>query len=114
SDMPWVAYDGNRVEFDEKTGRMEAARVKDQPTWLINTRTGISPRDLRWAVTSDLFMSGWAAIGFELGADGLPADALHIPRALWALEDDGTIKVNAKIDARYRQRVVPIRLGYGS
>ncbi|GAA3948870.1 hypothetical protein [Microbacterium soli] len=100
ADMPWFTYQGD-------------TRKADQPEWLTNTKTGIPPYDLRWAVCSDLFMSGWAAIGFELGADGLPADALHIPRALWSLDPDGGIRVNAKIDPRYRQRVVPIRLGYG-
>ncbi len=100
ADMPWFTYQGD-------------TRKADQPTWLTNTKTGIPPYDLRWAVTSDLFMSGWAAIGFELGSDGLPADALHIPRALWKLTPDGQINVNASIDSRFLQRVVPIRLGYG-
>lgn len=100
ADMPWATYQGD-------------TRKADQPEWLTNTKTGIPPYDLRWAVTSDLFMSGWAAIGFELGADGLPVDALHIPRALWNIGPDGSIQINAQIDPRYRQRVVPIRLGYG-
>ncbi|MFE6733421.1 hypothetical protein [Microbacterium sp. NPDC057650] len=101
ADMPWFAYDGD-------------TRLTDQPEWLVNTATGIPPRDLRWAVTSDLFLSGWAAIGFKLGPDNLPVDALHIPRALWTLENDGTITVNAAVNRDYLQRVVPIRLGYGS
>lgn len=100
ADMPWFAYDGD-------------TRKADQPGWLTNTKTGIPPYDLRWAVTSDLFMHGWAAIGFELGADGLPVDALHIPRALWSIDNDGNIQINATINPKYRQRVVPIRLGYG-
>ncbi|MGB3375923.1 MAG: hypothetical protein WBA87_12405 [Microbacterium sp.] len=100
ADMPWFTYQGD-------------TRKADQPDWLTNTRTGIPPYDLRWAVTSDLFMHGWAAIGFELGADGLPVDALHIPRALWWIGKDASIQVNAQIDPRYRQRVVPIRVGYG-
>jgi len=113
ADMPWVAYDGNRMVKNAETGELEPTRLEQQPEWLTNTKTGIPPYDLRWAVASDLFMSGWAAIGFELGSDGLPVDALHIPRALWNLEPDGTVMINAKIPARYRQRVVPIRLGYG-
>lgn len=100
ADMPWFTYQGD-------------TRKADQPGWLTNTKTGIPPYDLRWAVTSDLLMSGWAAIGFHLGSDGLPVDALHIPRALWKLEQDGTINVNATLDSRFLQRVVPIRLGYG-
>ncbi|HWU29830.1 MAG TPA: hypothetical protein VN041_12185 [Microbacterium sp.] len=113
ADMPWVAYDGTRMVEDPDTGELVPTRLEKQPEWLTNTKTGIPPYDLRWAVASDLFMSGWAAIGFELGTDRLPVDALHIPRALWNIGDDGTITVNARIDARYRQRVVPIRLGYG-
>jgi hypothetical protein len=101
ADMAWLQHEGD-------------TQLADQPDWLVTTRSGIPPRDLRWAVTSDLFMSGWAAIGFELGADGMPADAIHIPRALWSIEDDGTIKVSTKVSPTYRQRVVPIRLGYGS
>lgn len=113
ADMPWVAYDGTRMVHDPDTGELVPTRLEQQPEWLTNTKTGIPPYDLRWAVASDLFMSGWAAIGFELGSDGLPVDALHIPRALWNLDPDGTIRINAQIDPRYRQRVVPIRLGYG-
>ena len=112
--MPWFAHDGNNMVEDPTTGELVAPRLKTQPAWLTNSQTGIPPYDLRWAVTSDMFMSGWGAIGFELGRDGLPADALHIPRVMWKIEDDGTIRVNAKINPKYRQRVVPIRLGYGS
>lgn len=113
ADMPWIAYDGTRMVRNPDTGELEPTRLEQQPEWLTNTKTGIPPYDLRWAVASDLFMHGWAAVGFELGADRLPIDALHIPRALWSIDKAGAIHVNATIDARYRQRVVPIRLGYG-
>jgi hypothetical protein len=100
ADMRWVQHDGD-VQLDP------------QPRWLVNSQIGVPPRDLRWSVVSDLFMSGWAAIGFKI-AGGQPADAIHIPRALWSLEDDGRIMVKTTIPAEYRQRVIPIRLGYGS
>lgn len=101
ADMPWFEYEGD-------------TRSAKQPEWLVTTATGIPPRDLRWAVTSDLFLSGWAAIGFKLGTDGLPVDAMHIPRGLWSIDDDGTIHVVKRFPSEYRHRVVPIRLGYGS
>jgi hypothetical protein len=87
--------------------------VTPQPRWLVSNELGLPPRDLRWGVVSDLFMHGWAAIGFSL-AGGQPADAMHIPRGLWSIENDGSIRVKTTIPAEYRQRVVPIRLGYGS
>lgn len=101
ADMPWVQHDG-------------ATPLSDQPDWLVTTASGIPPYDLRWAVVSDLFMSGWAAIGFQLGGDRTPVDAIHIPKGSWSLDNDGTIRVKSTVPANYRQLVVPIRLGYGS
>lgn len=100
--LPWAQYDG-------------ATRLAVQPEWLVNTRTGVPPRALRWGVYSDLFMTGWAVIGFELGADGQPIDALHIPQGFWTInQQTGAVDVDARIKPRYQQRVVPIDLGYGS
>lgn len=99
ADMPWFQADEN-------------GRTKDQPEWLTNTATGIPPRDLRWGVASDLFMSGWAVIGFHKVGDTI-VDALHIPAGMWAIKD-GQLEVSTKIDPRFRSLVVPIRLGYGS
>lgn len=101
ADMPWVQHD-------------HETPLAEQPKWLVTSETGIPPRDLRWGVVSDLFMSGWAAIGFSLDGSRRPTDALHIPKALWSLEDDGTIRVKTSIPEKHRQLVVPIRLGYGS
>lgn len=99
--MQWKQYDN-------------AAQLAAQPTWLVNSQTGIAPRNLRWGVVSDLFMGGWAVIGFELGEDGYPIDALHIPAGWWTVETDGTITVNDAVAPRFRQRVIAISLGYGS
>jgi len=99
ADMPWFQADEN-------------GRTSDQPKWLTTTSTGIPPRDLRWAVASDLFMGGWAVIGFQRNGAEI-VDALHIPAGMWTIKD-GALEVSTKIDARYRQLVVPIRLGYGS
>ena len=99
--QPWVQYQrGNRLD--------------PQPSWLTTTQTGVSPRHLRFGVVSDMFCYGSAVIGFELGEDGLPIDALHVPYGWWEVEQEtGQIKAE-KIAPRYRQRLVWLQLGYGS
>jgi hypothetical protein len=98
------------VEFYE----MEAAtRVADQPGWLTNGASGVSPYHRRYGVGSDLFFWGWACVGFTADM----SDALHIPFGLWRIEDDGTVwidpdKINGKW-APYRAKPVVIPLGYG-
>lgn len=100
--MPWRQYD-------------ETGETPDQPAWLTNTQSGVAPRNLRYGVVGDLFLHGWAVIGFELGADGYPVDALHIPFGWWSInKQTGAIDVDPAVAARYRQRVVAIPLGYGS
>lgn len=100
--MPWRQYDAN-------------GETAEQPTWLVNSQSGIAPRSLRYGVVGDLFMHGWAVIGFELGTDGYPVDALHIPFGWWSMDrQTGEISVDAAVAPRYRQRVVAIPLGYGS
>lgn len=99
--MPWVAYDGD-------------ARLKDQPDWLVTSSSGVAPRHLRWGVASDSYAYGAALVGFKLGADGMPADALHIPFGMWKLDDNNVIQVSTDIPADYRQHVVWLPLGYGS
>lgn len=100
--MPWRQYDEN-------------GETSVQPRWLVNSSSGIAPRNLRYGVIGDLFLHGWAVIGFELGEDGYPADALHIPAGWWTLDKQtGNITVDAAVPARFKQRVVAIPLGYGS
>lgn len=100
--MPWRQY---------TAGVLSA----EQPQWLSTSSTGIAPRNLRWAVASDLFMSGWAAIAFHLGDDGLPDDALHIPIGSWGVDDYGRpVVTNADVPVAFRASVVAIQLGYGS
>lgn len=88
-------------------------RVNDQPKWLTNGSSGVSPYHRRFGVGSDLFFWGWACVGFT---DDL-SDALHIPFGLWRIEDDGTVwidpdKISGKW-AKYRARPVVIPLGFG-
>lgn len=100
--MPWRQYDEN-------------GETPEQPEWLVNSHSGIAPRSLRYGVVGDLFMHGWAVIGCQLGENGYPVDAIHIPHGWWTMNTaTGAIDVNPAIDARYRQRVVAIPLGYGS
>lgn len=103
SRMPWVQYSAG------------GTRLGTQPDWLVTSKSGVSPRHLRWGVASDQFAHGIAAIGFELDADGAyPVDALHIPVGMWEIAADNTVRVSTAIQPQYRQRVVVIPLGYGS
>ncbi|KQR86835.1 hypothetical protein [Microbacterium sp. Leaf179] len=101
---PWRQYDGD-------------AEVTDQPGWLVNSGSGVGPRALRWGVASDLFMNGWAAIGFAMDGETIN-DALHLPFGWWEVAADGTVKVSDQklglVPARYTHRIVAIPLGYGS
>lgn len=100
--MPWRLYDGD-------------SEVAEQPQWLVNSQSGIAPRSLRYGVVGDLFMHGWAVIGFQLGEDRKPIDALHIPRGWWTFnQQTGEIVVDQAVKPQYRQLVVAIPLGYGS
>lgn len=101
--MPWVQYEAG------------GKRIAEQPAWLTTTKSGVSPRHLRWGVASDQFAHGAAAIGFQLDDRGeQPVDALHIPVGMWQITPDNKIRVSTAIEPQYRERVVVIPLGYGS
>jgi hypothetical protein len=99
--MPWVQHEG-------------PTPLADQPDWLVTTKTGVAPQQLRWGVASDSFAYGAAVVGFELDNTGAIIDALHIPFSMWELSPEGSLKISTKIPERYRMRVVWIPLGYGS
>lgn len=83
----------------------------DQPAWINNSASGISPF-IRWTgCVRDLFFYGWALLGAELGADGLPRDLMHIPRKLWSTDSEGKITVDDTVPTKYRQRLILIPLG---
>lgn len=97
--MPLVAQEG-------------ANPVATQPAWLSNSASGISPYHRMHGVIADLFWDGWAAVGFELGDDDLPIDALHIPAGYWRVDQQtGQVSVDERIPTEYRQRVILIPLG---
>lgn len=89
-----------------------AVRLAEQPAWLSTSQSGRSPY-LRWMdVTSDLFWWRWALLAAELGPDGYPVDAIHVPRGYWSADANGDIQVDENIvPARYRDRFIAIDLG---
>lgn len=98
-------------QYSDKT------EVTEQPGWLVTSRSGVGPRALRWGVASDLFMNGWAAIGFQLDGERI-VDALHLPFGWWEVTADGKVQVTDQkaglVPERYTHRIVAIPLGYGS
>lgn len=84
-------------------------RTDDQPEWLTNSRSGVSPYHMKYGIASDLFFNGWACIGFTAGF----TDAMHIPYGMWGIDADGYITVTETIPEQYRAYPVAIPLGYG-
>ncbi|WP_133177896.1 hypothetical protein [Microbacterium testaceum] len=83
----------------------------EQPLWVNNSASGIPPF-MRWTgCVKDLFLFGWALLGAELGADGLPVDLIHVPRDLWDMDSDGKVQVKESVPANYTQRLILIQLG---
>lgn len=82
----------------------------EQPQWLGNSQSGVSPYHRKYGIGSDLFFNGWAAVGFTEDK----TDALHIPFGAWSVRSDGTIDVDeAIVPSHYTAHVVAIPLGYG-
>ena len=89
-----------------------ATLAPEQPAWLSNTASGIAPYNRMAGIVSDLFWTGWAALGCELGPDGLPVDAIHVPTGFWSTDPQtGELKIDDRIPAKYRQHIVAIPLG---
>ena len=85
--------------------------VAQQPLWVTNSASGISPYIRAKGTVKDLFLYGWALWGAELGDDDLPHDFMHIPRDFWSVGPEGSINVDESIPTKYRQRLVLIPLG---
>ncbi|WP_341941734.1 hypothetical protein [Microbacterium sp. LWH10-1.2] len=91
----------------------DGVEAEDQPLWISNSASGISPF-IRWnGVVRDLFLHGSAVLGCELDAFGLPRDMIHIPREHWEINrETGQVEADpAVIPARYRQRLIYVPLG---
>lgn len=94
------------LQFYEMDGD---ARAAEQPGWLTNSASGISPYHRMYGITSDLFMSGWACIAFTEDM----SDAVHVPMGWWGVDNAGEpVITNTAVPARY-SRPVAISLGYG-
>lgn len=85
-------------------------RELDQPGWLTNSASGVSPYHRMFGLTSDLFMTGWACLSFTADM----SDALHIPYGLWSVDQSaGRVVVDESVPAEYRANPVVIPLGFG-
>jgi hypothetical protein len=85
-------------------------RVENQPAWLTNSNSGVSPYHRMFGLVSDMFMTGWGCLGFTADM----TDCMHIPAGHWGVDSTGTITIADTIPAAYRARPVAIPLGYGS
>lgn len=89
-----------------------AVMTTPQPKWLTWSDSGVSPYHRTLGLVTDLYWYGWAVLGCELDADDGVADALHVPYGYWTVDQTtGEIRIDGRIEARYRQRVVAIPLG---
>ena len=91
----------------------DGVEATEQPAWVSNSASGVSPY-IRWVgVVRDLFLHGAAVLGAELDAFGLPRDLIHIPRAHWDINrETGAVEADPNvIPANYRQRLIYIPLG---
>lgn len=86
-------------------------RTKDQPRWLVNSDSGVSPYHRAFGMASDWFFNGWTCLGFTADM----TDALHIPFGMWNVDPaTGAVVVESEdIDAKYKAHLVAIPLGYG-
>lgn len=85
-------------------------RVAEQPEWLTNSHSGVSPYHRMVGLGSDLFFNGWGCLGFNSDM----SDCLHVPFGLWTVRDDGSIQIDERhVPGEYRARPVAIPVGYG-
>lgn len=95
--LSWYDWDGD-------------VRAPEQPSWLTNSDSGVSPYHRMFGVTSDLFMCGWACISFTADM----TDAMHVPYGLWHVDEStGRVVVADSVPTAYRAKPIVIPLGYG-
>lgn len=85
------------------------ARVAEQPAWLTSSNSGMSPYLRNKGVVSDLFMRGWACLGFNADM----TDCIHVPEGFWGVNDNGDLAIDERMPAEYRAKPIAIDLGYG-
>lgn len=81
----------------------------EQPEWLTNSRSGVSPYHRMYGLGSDFFFTGWGCLGFTADM----TDCMHIPYGMWALENGVPVVTNDAVPAEYAARPVVIPVGYG-
>lgn len=98
ADIPFFEMDG-----DERT--------TEQPKWLTNSASGVSPYHRMFGAASDWFFNGWACFGFTEDKD----DCLHIPYGMWKMDPEtGVIFVESdRVDEKYKAHLVAVPLGFG-
>lgn len=87
-------------------------RAEVQPRFLYDTDdVTLSPYLRTVGMVTDLFLHGIALLGAYDGEDGLPADAIHIPREFWTINNQGQIEIDERIDKKYHAHPILIPLG---
>ncbi|WP_460776022.1 hypothetical protein [Microbacterium sp. GXF7504] len=87
----------------------DATPTPEQPKWLTNSASGVSPYHRMYGVGSDLFFYGWALLGFTKDR----TDCMHVPWGMWEVDEDLRITIDAQIDTKYHATPVAIPAGYG-
>lgn len=97
------------------------ARDSDQPKWLTNSRSGVSPYHRNFGAASDWFFEGWACFGFTADPTTDPdADCMHIPYGLWFVDtkgvrgEKGLVYCDSEdVPDEYKVYLVAVPLGFG-
>lgn len=97
------------------------ARDSDQPKWLTNSRSGVSPYHRNFGAASDWFFEGWACFGFTADPTTDPdADCMHIPYGLWFVDtkgvrgEKGLVYCDSEdVPDDYKVYLVAVPLGFG-
>lgn len=85
-------------------------RTKEQPRWLVTSRSGVAPYHRMFGAASDWFFYGWACFGFNAAM----TDCFHIPYGLWSMNDDGEVVCeDERVPVEYTAYLVAVPLGYG-
>lgn len=87
----------------------DVVRTTQQPGWLTNSASGVSPYHRMVGLASDWFFYGWGCLGFTADM----SDCLHIPWGMWDIDNGVPYVTNDAVPAQYQARPVVIPLGYG-
>lgn len=100
------------IKFEQRDNETITA---EQPYWLTNSRSGVSPYHRMYGLGSDLYFNGWGCLGFDSDPHNPDADCMHIPYGAWGIDSDtGQIWINTDIvPERYAAYPVAIPVGYG-